>query len=226
MNNNVLISIEGNIGSGKTTLLTELRRMYADNLQIIFLREPVDEWEKIKDCDGITMLQKFYLDQEKYSFSFQMMAFITRLSLLKKAMLDNKNAIIITERSLFTDKWVFAKMLYDKKYIEDVNYQIYLKLFNEFSNDFPLQHMIYVKTNPEICRERIHARSRTGEDVISLEYLQDCNKYHDDFVNNFKCSLHLLDGNINIYEEKKTLNDWLSFIDTIISKATLDNSIL
>ena len=44
-----IVSIEGNIGSGKSTLLENLRQHYKDNDSVIFLREPVDEWEKIKD---------------------------------------------------------------------------------------------------------------------------------------------------------------------------------
>jgi hypothetical protein len=60
-----------------------------------------------------------------------MMAFISRLSILKKTMKENKNCIIITERSLFTDKFVFAQMLFDKGKIEDVNFKIYLEWFNE-----------------------------------------------------------------------------------------------
>ena len=47
-----------------------------------------------------------------------MMAYISRLNKLKQAieMLKlKKNALIITERSLVTDKHVFAQMLYDEK---------------------------------------------------------------------------------------------------------------
>ena len=69
----------GNIGSGKTTLLTHVRELLQDknlNQKIIFLKEPVDVWETIKDEEGKTMLEKFYADQEKYSFAFQMMVFI------------------------------------------------------------------------------------------------------------------------------------------------------
>ncbi len=66
-----IISIEGNIGSGKSTLLENLKKHYVTNENVIFLREPVDDWEKIKDKQGNTMLKKFYDDQEKYSFSFQ-----------------------------------------------------------------------------------------------------------------------------------------------------------
>ncbi len=75
-NNNKLL---GNIGSGKTTLLTHVRELLQDknlNQKIIFLKEPVDVWETIKDEEGKTMLEKFYADQEKYSFAFQMMVFI------------------------------------------------------------------------------------------------------------------------------------------------------
>ena len=132
MNSNIqIISIEGNIGSGKTTLLTNLKNYYKDNENIIFLKEPVDEWAQIKDENGATILEKFYADQAKYSFSFQMMAYISRLKLLRDTLkkYNNKKIIIITERSLYTDNMVFAKMLYDSGKIEHINYQIYLNWF-------------------------------------------------------------------------------------------------
>ena len=133
------ISIEGNIGSGKSTLLANLREHFKYNDNVVFLKEPVDEWAKIKDKNGITILEKFYANQEKYSFSFQMMAYVSRIKVLRDTLKEkqemdknkdkkqNNNYIIITERSLYTDKMVFAKMLYDNGKIEDVNYQIYLK---------------------------------------------------------------------------------------------------
>jgi deoxycitidine kinase/deoxyguanosine kinase len=155
MNNQIqIVSIEGNIGSGKSTLLANLKEYFKDNAHIIFLKEPVDEWSKIKDENGTTIIEKFYADQEKYSFSFQMMAYISRLKLLKEAiqqvtesqkkLIKNREEdncfelpkyVIITERSLFTDKMVFAKMLYDTGKIEDINYQIYLNWFNTFVDD-------------------------------------------------------------------------------------------
>ena len=58
--NSRIVSIDGNIGSGKSTLLSTLKEYYADNDHIIFLKEPVDDWEKITDENGVTMLEKFY----------------------------------------------------------------------------------------------------------------------------------------------------------------------
>ena len=84
--NYIIFSIEGNIGSGKSTLMENLKKTYKNNSQVIFLKEPVDEWENIKDSNGVTILQKFYADQEKYSFAFQMMAYVSRLNVLRDAL--------------------------------------------------------------------------------------------------------------------------------------------
>jgi len=219
MNNNKIISIEGNIGSGKSTLLKVLEEKYKDEKQIIFLKEPVDEWETIKDDKGITMLEKFYSDQEKYSFPFQMMAFISRLSILKKVIKENTNAIIISERSLFTDRYVFAKMLYNQNKIEDVNYQIYLKWFDEFAEEFPVNNVIYVNADPSICYQRIDKRSRDGEENIPLQYLIYCHYYHEEFIkiNMDSCQKLLLDGNVDIFEKKDTLESWIQLIDDFVN---------
>ena len=195
-----IISIEGNIGSGKTTLLANLKKHFKNNKFVVFLKEPVDEWNKIKDENDITILEKFYADQNKYSFSFQMMAYISRLKLLKDTFKDihleiqklrsfysdydcsgckTSKFIIITERSLFTDKMVFAKMLYDSGKIEHINYQIYLNWFDTFADEFPIHKIIYVRAEPDVCHERITTRQREGEDNIPIDYLKSCSDYHD-----------------------------------------------
>ena len=81
-----IISIEGNIGSGKSTILKSLKEHFENSRNIIFLQEPVDEWATIKDKEGNTILSKFYGNQKKYSFAFQMMAYISRLNLLMNAI--------------------------------------------------------------------------------------------------------------------------------------------
>ena len=225
-NNYTIISIEGNIGSGKSTLLANLRENFKDNVDIVFLKEPVDEWAKIKDRNGTTILEKFYADQEKYSFPFQMMAYVSRIKELRTTIKEQKKNssnpfVIITERSLYTDKMVFAKMLYDTGKIEHVNYQIYLNWFDTFSDEFPVHKVVYVKTAPEKCHERILKRSREGEDNILLSYLKSCSFYHDNMLDkNLKdcvCETQLiLDGNVNIYENTKQLDRWIEEITKFI----------
>ena len=219
-----IVSIEGNIGSGKSTLLETLKTIFKENGNIVFLREPVDEWEKIKDKDGNTMLQKFYANQQEYSFAFQMMAYISRLAILRESVRDimgkihkqssceNNKYIIITERSLYTDKYVFAKMLYDQGKIEDVKYQIYLNWFDEFAKDFPVNDVIYVNTDPKKCYERIHKRARVGEEVIPLAYLTSCHDYHNTFLDKttgIKSTQLVLNGNVDIFQNSHIVDSWI-----------------
>jgi deoxyadenosine/deoxycytidine kinase len=234
-----IVSIEGNIGSGKSTLLANLKKHFNNNKFVLFLREPIDEWSKIKDENNITILEKFYSEQNKYSFSFQMMAYISRLKLLKDTFKDiqleiqklkNINSdnnysdykfIIITERSLFTDKMVFAKMLYDSGKIENVNYQIYLNWFDTFADEFPINKIIYVKTEPLTCYERIATRHRDGESNIPIEYLNLCSEYHDKMLDKYSheciCNDQLiLNGNHNIYQNENILEEWIKSIEKFI----------
>jgi len=213
-----IISIEGNIGSGKSTLFEKLKIYFANNKNIIFVREPVDIWESIQDENGTTILEKFYQDQIKYSFSFQIMAYISRINLLKETIKQHPGVTIITERSLYTDKMVFAKMLYDTHKIEYINYQIYLNLFDTFKNDFNVDNIIYIKTEPDICYNRILKRARNGENNISLDYLQLCDTYHNNMVDILECDKIVLNGNVDIYENVSQLNDWICQIHQIIKQ--------
>lgn len=216
-----IVSIDGNIGSGKTTLLDKLRNHYKDNKRVLFLKEPVDEWSQIKDKNGDTILKKFYSNQEKYSFPFQMMAYISRLKILRDTLRQieeneqNEQIVIFTERSLHTDKNVFAKMLYEDGKIEDVCYQIYLNWFDEFSKDFPIEYTIYVNTDPQNCYNRIHKRAREGEEIIPLEYLKCCHNYHEKFLDEFNTIKLELDGNVDIFDNENVVDKWLQQINDL-----------
>ena len=214
-----VVSIEGNIGSGKSTLLANLKEDLKDDNRVVFLKEPVDEWENIKDSEGNTMLQKFYGDQKKYAFSFQMMAYISRLATFKNAVIANPQAtVFIAERSLDTDKYVFAQMLFDDNKIEDVNYQIYTIWFDTFAKEFPINRVIYVRADPEICSERIVKRSRNGEGGIPVEYLKNCHDYHENMISkSIACPSLMLDGNVDIYENTEIVKEWLEQVKQFVS---------
>ena len=181
----LIISIEGNIGSGKSTILDHLETSMGDlSARVVVLKEPLGVWEAIKDPKtGENILEKFYKDQSKYAFSFQVMAYASRLSLIRQAIEKNPNcAVIVCERSLEADKHIFAKMLHDDGVIEDINYQIYQSFCKEFAREFGLDSIVYIDADAEVCHERVGKRSRQGEGGIPLEYLQKCKKYHDEWL--------------------------------------------
>ena len=210
-----IFSVEGNIGSGKSTLVKMLKKRLKliKNTTVIYLPEPVSVWESIKAKDGKNAIEKYYENPEKYAFSFQMMAYISRIHQLRETLRNNDNVIIISERSVFTDKEIFAKMLHDDEKIEDVEYNIYCKWFYEFVKDIPVAGLIYVKTNPEKCEKRVIHRNRKGES-IPLSYLENCHLYHENWLNNEKLPVLTLDGNndfINGLPE-----NWLQIIQIFI----------
>ena len=206
---NKFVTIEGNIGSGKSTLFLKMSERLKDDKRFIFLPEPVAIWETFKDKSGKTILENFYEDNEKYSFSFQMLACMTIYEQLKKTIEANPNAIIISERGLHTTKLVFGKMLYDAKKINILEYQIYLKWFDIFASDYRVDKIIYVKTDPKICAKRIIKRSRDGENNICQDYLEKCDTYHNKMLDSDICDdIFDIDGNIDINEKKNQLDIW------------------
>ena len=189
----LIIAIDGNIGVGKSLFLdllkNEIIKRKIEN--VVFLKEPDNEWSKIY-VDGITIL-------EKYVFSFQIMTFITRLNNILNCIDKNPNAIIISERSLLTDKYIFTKMLHDDNKIDSYSYQIYNLLFENFISKLPEHKYIYLYCNPNIALQRIKKRNRIGEN-INLDYLINCNKYYENLFNKNKNVIFSFDiGNINIY---------------------------
>ena len=188
-----IFSIEGNIGAGKTTIIENLQKYLEDDPTILFLREPVDIWNTIKDENGESILSKFYSNPEKYAFTFQVMAFVTRLSMLRKAIQDNPYCeVIICERSLEADRNIFAKMLYDDGMIENINYQIYLKFYQDYRNDFLLNGIIYIDADADVCHSRVSRRGRNGEEGVSLDYLKNCQKYHNEWLSSEELSNKVL----------------------------------
>ena len=79
----VLISIEGNIGSGKSTLLKKLREAHPEWM---FVDEPVDSWLKIRNDQGESLLEVFYKDKQRWSYTFQNAAVLSRGMMVKDAV--------------------------------------------------------------------------------------------------------------------------------------------
>lgn len=205
----MIISIEGNIGSGKSTIINYLKQIKNNN--IVFVDEPVDEWLNIKS-NGKNALELFYEDQYKNSFWFQVLAYITRLRNLLETIKQNPNKIIITERSIYTDKYVFAQMLFDSGKISDIEFQTYNYWFDTFEKETKINTILFVNTNPEECMNRIQIRNRTEESNVELNYLIDCHNKHIKWIENENSNIVYINGHQNKENMKK---DVLHFVNNI-----------
>jgi deoxyadenosine/deoxycytidine kinase len=182
--------IEGNIGSGKSTLVKKLS--LRDDSEVIL--EPVDVWQHIKGDDNKNLLQAFYDDMNRYSYLFQTMVFKTRLQSLDK---PQEKPYRFSERSIWTDKYVFGKTCIDDKKMNTLEAECYHTWFNWLEEKFFPQPsgIIYIKCSPEKCSERINKRGREEESHIPLEYLKTLDNHHNDWLDNWKLTPVLIINN-------------------------------
>jgi len=215
-----ILSIEGNIGSGKSTCLKILKKKLNLSDNIIYLDEPVSEWINIKNSKNQNILELFYQNKNKYSFTFQILAYITRLRKLLEIYHNNPNKIIICERSIYTDKYVFAQMLFEQGFIDEMEWITYNYWFDTFKNETNLDGIIYINTSPSVCYKRVLKRQRNEENGIQLEYLIRCHEKHILWLNNYKNKIFIFNGDddfeTNIYNQNKLLKKTNEIIENII----------
>lgn len=219
-----IISIEGNIGTGKTTFINFLKNNIRDK-NIVFLEEPLSEWLLIKDSNGENIMSKFYKNKKRWALSFQINVLFERSrKIINKIneFIDNNeydNIIIITERSINTDKNIFVNALKDDNDIDQLEYQLFNNWFNwikEIHNKIIPNYYIYLKANYKKSYERILLRSRCEESNIPIEYIKKLNDNHDSWllkINN--CKIIDLNNDFN-YDDKK--NDIINIFNDIINR--------
>lgn len=182
----IIISLDGNIGAGKSTLLAEIRKHIHD---IHLVDEPVGQWTSLKNNEGVSLLELFYTDKRRWAYTFQNCAILTRLKNIKDAVegLDptlKHPQVILTERSVLTDKYVFAEMLRDTGLIDMLEWDLYDNWFNIFSRQYPVNGIIYLSTSSVTSKDRIVLRNRHGEENIDLDYLDALDRQHKKWIEN------------------------------------------
>lgn len=175
----IIITLDGNIGAGKSTLLDALRKELPD---VEVLLEPVGEWMMLKDESGKSLLELFYEDKRRWAYTFQNCAILTRLRSIKAAMATTKKRVILTERSVLTDRHVFAEMLRDSGDINALEWQLYMNWYDTFAADLPLRGIIYLTTGVGTSAGRIVKRGRHGEEHIPLDYLSALDAQHQKWI--------------------------------------------
>ena len=177
-----IVAIEGNIGVGKSTFIDILHKNFRDSS---IVPEPVDKWLNIKGSDDKNILQTFYDDVDRWAYTFQNMAYITRIMTLEETIKEKKSKYIFLDRSIGTDKNVFERMLFEDGKINVLEHNIY-KLWEDFYYKYVKPEftykIIYLRAEPEVCIQRIKQRGRPEEKNISIEYLNKLHKYHEEWL--------------------------------------------
>ena len=208
------ISFEGNIGAGKSTIL----KIVQEEFDVEILEEPVNLWQNI---DGHNLLEHFYSDPKKYAYSFQSFAFVSRIM---NQIEPQVKPLRVMERSSLSDR-CFALNCHEIGLMTDMEIVLYEKWWNFFINKFngnPTK-IIYLRTDPEVCMERIKKRNRSEEKDLDIEYLKKLHTKHEEwfpdqtgFENILGVQYMALDADVDFLNDPDILRETLESIRTFI----------
>lgn len=212
-----IYSVDGNIGSGKSMILEHISSKKFQNMHC--MQEPVAEWTNLKS--GVDLLGSFYDDKERWSFSFENLVQLSRLKAYYQSMKlvqtqpffqRDKKTKIFLERSIYSSFYVFTENTYNND-TNNVEFDILKEYFRFFTSDLTVNtdneikknldsfihlpfKLIYIKSDPDICYERLKFRQRESEDSIDIDYLKSIHFKYEDWVSKLnKENVIVIDGN-------------------------------
>lgn len=204
------IVIGGMIGVGKSTLVSLLEDHFSGQAF----------YEDVSDND---LLNKFYQNKERWSYTLQTSFLNKRFRQLQTAF--NQSSVSILDRSFYEDP-LFALLNYERSNMSEEEFNLYLNLYQTFKqqlNDSP-DLFIYLSADFSSIKERILKRNRDFEDFTQkpelLDYLKHLySKYDNDWLqNNYNASkIYTLDTEqYNYLNKAADRQEVLSHIKSLI----------
>ncbi|XP_012890095.1 PREDICTED: deoxyguanosine kinase, mitochondrial [Dipodomys ordii] len=198
------LCIEGNIAVGKSTFVKLLTKTYPE---WHVATEPVAAWQNIQAAgtqkDDTTprlgnLLDMMYQEPARWSYTFQTYSFMSRLKIqlepFPEKLLQAEKPVQIFERSVYSDRYIFAKNLFENGSLSDIEWHIYQDwhtfLLREFASRLSIHGFIYLQASPQVCLERLYQRAREEEKGIQLAYLEQLHSQHEDWLVYKKTKLH------------------------------------
>ena len=177
------IAIEGNIGSGKTTFLRHLQSFNKETSKHVeCFGEPIEQW---RDVRGFNLFQLLSDDPKRWCFPFQSYVQLSMLDMHQKQPKSAEAAVKLMERTLYSARYCFVENLYQRQHLRPEEYTILDEWFKYLIKTEPkvgVDLIIYLRTEPEVAFERIKKRNRSEEKNMTIEYLKDLHKLHDDWL--------------------------------------------
>jgi len=147
--------IEGNIGVGKSTLLSLCEENEFFKAHFSVFLEPLKQWQSVNGTKH-NLLKSFYADPKQNAYIFQNFVFITRFLQHQKAALQLCPRLL--ERSVWTDKFVFAATAQDTGLISPLEFEVYQAWYEPVVEVLPSlvpTAFIYLRADPEVCLARL-----------------------------------------------------------------------
>lgn len=171
---NITVAVEGNIGSGKSTLLQQFENL--PHCEVV--GEPVDQWTNLEGHNALGLL---YENPDRWSFSFNMYAQLTRIDMHLK---PHTQPVKMLERSLYSTRYCFVQNDYLSKTINPFEFSIFSQWFDFLtsSGKANLDLIVYLRADPSTCYERLRKRSRKEEACVPMSLIESLHRLHDEWL--------------------------------------------
>lgn len=157
-----IITIDGNIGAYKTSILNYFHK----NFKIAIDLEPVESWHDY--------LNNMYTNQTDSTYNFQIKVWMDRCWIQEKS-----NVLVLMERSPYFIKNVFVEKALEDNTINAEQYQIIQSLHEKTDNLWKPNAYIYLRSDPEMCMQRITRRARHSECNLKEDYIRRIHELHE-----------------------------------------------
>ena len=203
---NPFVGIAGNIGAGKTTLAEIISNHFGWDAY----------YESVSDNP---YLDDFYRDMHRWSFNLQIYFLHHRFS-SQIAIKINSNGVI-QDRTIYEDVEIFARNLYDMKFMTERDWKTYKELFCNMVQFLRKPDLIiYLRASTDTLLSRVKNRDRLFEKDISSEYIHSLNISYDRWIKKCKNQQVLIiesDG-FNVFKDTDKLNDIFIQIEKALTK--------
>ena len=170
------ISVEGIIGAGKTTLIKSILPHLEDSFgsdTILVVDEPVEKWIESGHLERCT--QEPYVAQTYF--------FHTRVQRFLELTKDGDAKIIISERSMISDRYIFWETTCMNGLVSELAQKTYPHLWSTWTkllNGREPDLYIYLELDADTSQKRMLERNRSEEkDVVSIDYQKQLVEAHE-----------------------------------------------
>lgn len=169
--------LEGTIGAGKSTFL----RLLEQHLPHVSVALEPMQWQN--QIYGQSLLANFYQEPKRWAYTLETLTMVCRIQDHLKEQ-NNPNPNRVLERSIYSGCYCFGRNSYENDYMNATEWHMYQDWFTFLTKEKckPPLGFIYLKVDPEIAFERIKKRNRLAEKKLTLAYLKQIDRRHQEFL--------------------------------------------